>query len=862
MEALRSLSVIPKLPPTLEPLWELAYNCWFAWNAEIADLFTSIDHEAWLVSHQNPVAFLNSLSRRTLEELARDELFAQRVAEARGSLQQYLSKTSTPVDFPGASPANPAVAYFSLEYGIALCLPMYSGGLGILAGDHLKSNSDLNLPLVGVGLCYREGYFRQYMTPDGWQQERYPDYDFEQLPMQVVRKEDGQALTISVDLAGTALVAQIWRVRVGRVNLYLLDTNIQENPSELRQLTSRLYGGDLEMRLKQEMLLGIGGLRALAELGLAPQVIHMNEGHCAFVGLERIRLLMFEHKMSFESAQEVAASSSVFTTHTPVPAGNDRFPPALMQRYFEPYAKSLGLSFKVFMALGRENPMDEAEDFCMTVLALRLSRFNNGVSQLHGQVSRNMWKRVWKSFPVEDVPIGSITNGVHMPTWVAPDMAQLYDRYLGYNWKEDPDCVRIWHNAEAIPDAELWRTHERLRERLVDFVRRRLRKQLLDKGARQKELMVADEVLDPQALTIGFARRFATYKRANMLLMDKERLIRLVGDKKRPVQIIFAGKAHPADNEGKKLIQEIIELCRREDCRYAMVFLEDYDMKVAQRMVQGCDVWLNTPRRPLEACGTSGMKALANGVLQFSTLDGWWDEAYRADNSLGFAIGKGEEYDDHVYQDFVESRTLLNVLENDIIPEFWDRGHGNLPRSWVGKMKSAIKLLGPVFNAHRMVVDYAQTTYLPAFNNYNYLAKDDYKAAKELATWRMDLMTKWDKLKVRGVDTDAEQQIYVDEPIEVTAHVYLNGLSAEDVRVEVYHGTLDKDGRFSERETTRMAIREEVGEGWWIYAGEVRPSEAGRFGFTVRVMPHHPLLLDPHSLGLTHWAESSENNEG
>jgi len=853
MQALQVFRVVPKLPPKLEPLWDIAYNLWFSWNNELTNIFATIDHALWTTCEQNPIALLNRLPQRRIEELSRDDFFIQRLGEARRALDHYLERRHAPFKFPAGQGANMAVAYFSLEYGIAMCLPIYSGGLGVLAGDHLKSASDLNVPLVGVGLLYREGYFRQYMTPDGWQQERYPGYDFEQLPLKPALDIDGAPARISLDLRGQTLFARVWEAHVGKIRLFLLDSNLPENSPELRQVTARLYGGGLEMRLQQEILLGIGGVKALARLGVEPMVIHMNEGHSAFAGLERIRVFMQDHGLSFEAAMELAASSSVFTTHTPVPAGNDRFPPDLMRPYFENYASKIGLAFKVFMALGREDPRDEGEHFCMTVLALRLSRFSNGVSRLHGEVSRKMWQKVWPQNPVEDVPIGHITNGIHAATWVSPDMAGLFDRYLG-NWREDPDCGRIWEQAESIPDAELWRTHERLRERLVDFVRKRLRKQLVDKGARHKELQMADEVLDPQALTIGFARRFATYKRANLLLMDKERLVRLLTNTERRVQFIFAGKAHPHDNEGKKIIQELQQLCRREDCRMSMVFLEDYDVKIASRMVQGCDVWLNNPRRPLEACGTSGMKAMTNGVLQLSTLDGWWDEAYRPDNSLGWAIGRGEEYDDLAYQDFVESQTLFNVIENDVLTEFYDRGRGNLPRTWIRKMKTALRELGPQFNSHRMVEDYVAKAYLPSCRNYLNTVKDDFKAAKELADWRMKIMTRWSNLAIKDIRTETHERVFVEEPILVEARVQLDGLTPSDVRVEIYHGPVAQDGSFVRRRTTLMTAEKDLGEGWHLYRGEVMPPEAGRFGFTVRILPHHPLLLDAHALGLLHWA--------
>ena len=855
MQPLRVYSVIPKLPPKLKPLWELAYNFWFSWNYEISELFAQVDQKLWRECESNPVAFLNRLPQRTLESLAGDEFFLERLKDLRKSLDSYLSRKTSSIPFPEEDAKEPVIAYFSFEYGISEALPIYSGGLGMLAGDHLKSASDLCIPLVGIGIAYQQGYFRQYLTPDGWQQERYPIYDFEQMPMTLAVGPDGKRLVVSVFLKSDEVWAQIWKVAVGRITLYLLDTNISENPPHYKQITTRLYGGNLEMRLWQEILLGIGGVKALEVLGLRPKVIHMNEGHSAFAGLERIRRFREDSKLTFEAATELVASSSVFTTHTPVPAGNDRFPPDLMQPYFEDYARKLGLAWKVFLALGREDPRNDAEPFCMTVLALRLSRFNNGVSKLHGYVSRNMWKRVWPQYPVEDVPIGAITNGVHVPTWVAPDMALLFDRYMGANWREDPDSSRVFEQAEAISDAELWRTHERLRERLIDFARTRLRQQLLARGAKRKELEMAEEVLDPQAMTVGFARRFATYKRANLILQDQERFMKIISDTTRPVQFIFAGKAHPQDNEGKKFIQMLVQMCAAAQTRFNMVFLEDYDMEVASYLTQGCDVWLNTPRRPLEACGTSGMKAMCNAVLNLSSPDGWWAEAWRPDNSVGWSIGQGEEYEDPGYQDFVESQTLYNILENELIPTFYDRGHGNLPRGWIKKMKDSVKILAPLFTSHRMVEDYVNVAYVLALENYNRLVREDFEAAKALASWRMDMMTKWSNLQVRNIKAVEPQQVFVGEPIPVTAQVSLNGIKAKDVRVEIYSGPVDYDGKFSQRETTIMQAGQTLEDGWQEFRGEVMPVEAGRFGFTVRILPHHPLLLDSHSLGLIKWAD-------
>ncbi|MDL2272103.1 alpha-glucan family phosphorylase [Desulfovibrio sp. OttesenSCG-928-I05] len=853
MQSLQVFSVTPKLPPELEPLWKIARNYWFAWDNDIASIFEQIDPQLWEESYCNPVWFINHVPQTVLQSLAKDDLFKERLQSAARKLDEYLSKP-VPERFASPDPDQPVIAYFSLEFGASLCLPIYSGGLGILAGDHLKSASDLNVPLVGIGLLYGQGYFRQYMTPDAWQQERYPDYDFEQMPLKRALTPSGEPAVVHLSVGDRPLSAAVWEANIGRVRLFLLDTNLPENSPEFKLITSRLYGGNLEMRLWQEILLGIGGVKALKVLGLEPRIIHMNEGHSAFAGLERIRVLMKEQNLPLEAAIEVSASGSIFTTHTPVPAGNDRFPPELMQQYFEPYARDMGLAFKVFLALGREVPQDDRESFCMPVLALRLSRFNNGVSTLHGKVSRHMWHKVWNQLPVEDVPIGSITNGVHPPSWVALPMQHLYDRYLGTDWRENPDTNKVWSMAENIPDPMLWRTHSHLRARLVDFVRERVKAQLIAQGARSQDVMEAEEALNPEALTIGFARRFATYKRANLLIQDTESLLRVISNKDMPVQFIFAGKAHPADQGGKQLMKDLITLCRRPEYRMNMVFLEDYDMNVAAHMVSGCDVWLNNPRRPLEACGTSGMKAMFNGVLQFSTLDGWWDEAWKPDNSVGWAIGKGEDYTDPDYQDFVELKTLYKVLEQDIIPEFYDRGRGEMPRAWTARMKRALVELGPRYSSHRMVEDYFDTAYAPALRSHVDLCANNYAPARELSEWRMNIMTRWSDLQIKDVTITKNDDVHVGDQMVVEASIYTAGIPLENLSVNIYAGSVGQDNNFLERSLFPMEPIGDMHDGWQKFRGQASPGEAGRFGFTVQAMPVHPLLPNKHSLGLIRWA--------
>lgn len=851
MQPLRVFNVIPKVPTELEALWKIAHNYLFAWDSDLIDIFTYMDPELWKKSYGNPIWFLNHVPQARYEELMSDDPYLMRVKVMEQRLNDYLAAPSKH-HLEGQEPGQPVVAYFSLEFAVALCLPIYSGGLGVLAGDHLKSASDLNVPLVGIGLAYRNGYFRQYMTPDGWQQERYPDYDFEQMPMRRALTPEGKPAVVQVQIQDRPMHAQVWECKVGRVSLYLLDTNINENSQDFRAVTARLYGGDDEMRLWQEMLLGIGGVRALTAVGLKPRVIHMNEGHSAFAGLERIRSLMKQEHLSYATALELTMAGSVFTTHTPVPAGNDRFQTGLIQKYLTGYAQELGLSFRDFMALGREDPDNDAEPFCMPVLALRLSQFNNGVSLLHGRVSRRMWRKIWPHCPEDDLPIGAVTNGIHVPTWVGSELSLLYDRFLGVTWREENSNPRIWARAANLPDNEIWRAHERQRANLVDFVRQRFRNQLLAQGVRAADLQGADNILNPDALTVGFARRFATYKRANMLMMNKEELLKIVTNAARPVQFIFAGKAHPKDNEGKQLIKEIIRTFRQPEFREHMVFLEDYDMEVAYHMTSGCDIWLNNPRRPLEACGTSGMKALFNGVLALSTLDGWWDEAWKPDNSLGWAIGKGEEYDDLDYQDQVEMQTLYKILGVDIIPEFYHRQNG-IPRAWVARMKQALIELGPRFSSNRMVLDYMNHAYAPAFNNNLKLSQDSFKSSRELSGWRSDIHAKWRNVRISGVRSESSDKLFVGDNIKVNANVFLAGIAPEHLQVEVYAGKLNQDNSFRSRDLTQMRPVGEQRDGWQCYEGELPAGNTGRYGLSVRALPTHPLLLSQHSM--IKWAD-------
>jgi starch phosphorylase len=859
---LRTFTITPAVPAPLGRLRDLASNVRWAWNRETIDLFRRLDEELWEATGHNPILMLGSIKQERLDAAAGDDGFVAQYRRVCDDLDDYMGDGAGPASTPWFPKAHAGsdlkVAYFSAEFGLTECLAIYSGGLGVLSGDHLKSASDLAIPLVGVGLAYQEGYFRQYLNADGWQGELYPDNDFYNLPLTLVRGADGSPLKVSVDLPGRALTAQIWRVQVGRVPLYLMDANVPETAEHDRSASLRLYStGDT--RIRQELLLGIGGMRLLEALGYDPQVFHMNEGHSAFLGLERIRRLMETKGLTFWEAREAAAAGSVFTTHTPVPAGIDRFAPDVIDHYFGSWYERLGISREEFLALGRENAQDGNEWFSMAVLAIHLADQTNGVSRLHGAVSRRLWPRLWPGVPPEEVPIGAVTNGVHALSFISGDMLGLYERYLGPRWVEasmnrDEADAAVWARANDIPGEELWRTHERRRERLVNFARRRLRAQMQARNASPPELERAGEVLDPGALTIGFARRFATYKRGTLPLQDVERLAAVLNSRDRPVQIIFAGKAHPEDDAGKELIREIVRLARRDDLRRHIVFIENYDLNVARYLVQGCDVWLNLPRRPLEASGTSGMKAALNGVLHLSVLDGWWDEAYRP--RLGWAIGQGEEYPDPSYQDLVEARATYEVLEKEVVPLFYDRGADGLPRGWMAMMKQAIRELGPVYNTNRMLHEYTERFYVPAARRYTHLAAGDGGAARALASWKRRLAASWEAVRILDVRAPmADATVGMDLPVQAAVH--LGELRPDDVSVQLYDGPVDAQGNIVAGKAVEMTVSGEEGEhgkGVYAYDGAIPCRSSGLHGYSVRVLPRHADLPHSYQPGLITWA--------
>ena len=852
MKPVATLTVTPSLPDELKILEELAYNLRWTWDPETAELFRRLDPNLWEVTYHNPVRLLGEVDQDRLHQLTEDPGFLAHLKRAAESLHTYMQASTWFSRDHGAVP-EARIAYFSAEFGLAEALPIYSGGLGVLSGDHLKSASTLGLPLVGVGLLYQRGYFRQYLNSDGWQQEDDQDNDFYAMPVRPVRDASDREVRIYLSYPEGEATVRLWKVQIGRLPLILLDTNLQENAPEIRAVTGQLYGGDEETRMRQEILLGIGGLRALDALDLRPTVCHMNEGHSAFLALERIARAMEEQELDFAAARTLTTGGNVFTTHTPVPAGHDAFPPALVERYFASFAERLGLSMAEFLQLGQVGEDDPDEPFNMTVLALRLSALRNGVSQLHGQVSRHMWNALWPDLPEHEVPIAALTNGVHVPTWISPNMRTLQDNYLGVQRLVEPQDQSVWQNVDLIPPEELWRVHESGRECLVAFTRQRLRRQLRRCSASPVEIARAQEVLNSKALTIGFARRFATYKRATLLFRDLERLARILGDEDRPVQIVFAGKAHPQDHEGKVLIQEIVHAAQREDLHHHIVFVEDYDMCVARHLVQGVDIWLNTPRRPLEASGTSGMKAMANGALNLSVLDGWWAEAYQVDT--GWAIGAGEEYEDATYQDEVEANAVYQILEKEAVPLFYERGADGLPRGWIARMKSAMGKLCPAFNTHRMVREYAECFYLPAHRRFRHLESESAAPARALAQWQSRVQQTWDQVHITGVEADHQHEVRVDEEVEVRARLELGSLGVDDVIVQLYHGRVDARGEIVQGETCTMEWVASDGEHTSVFAGCFPSRHSGRHGYTVRVLPCHADLVSPREFGRATWID-------
>jgi starch phosphorylase len=831
--SMQTFQVFPTIPEPLSFLETLVRNLWWSWQPDAKDLFRRIDPRLWSESGRNPLVFLTLLDQDRLQRLSVDDSY---LAHLKRVENQFSERVLSPLDrSDGLFAQNETVAYFSMEFGIHESLPLFAGGLGVLAGDHLKASSNMGIPLTGIGLLYREGYFRQFLDTDGWQQEEYPQADLYRLPVERAVDPEGKDIRVTVTGPDGPLHADVWKLTIGRVPLYLLDANILQNGPAGRNVTARLYSGDPHIRLSQEILLGIGGMQALTKIGLVPKVVHMNEGHSAFSSIERVAQCMERFGVDLKTALEIVPRTTIFTTHTPVAAGHDEFAADLVRPVLKPFVPRLGTSLEEILSWGQPAEASPDAPMSMFVLGLRMAAHCNGVSQLHGQVARNMWSHVWPKRPVEEVPISHVTNGIHVSTFISDEFARLFDRYLGPEWymsSRKPDNIR---RIDEIYEEDLWRSHEMSRSRLIRYCREQLGKQYARRNAPRAIIEEAESVLDPEVLTIAFARRFATYKRAYLILQDPKRLEALLTDRDQPVQFIFAGKAHPRDNEGKELIQRLIRFARTTKIRHRFVFIEDYDMALARYLVQGADVWLNTPRRPFEACGTSGMKAAVNGVLNLSILDGWWCEGYSEE--VGWAIGHGEEYPDSGYQDAVEAQALYNILENGVIPTFYERKNGDAPNRWIRMMKAAMKMAMRDFCSLRMVADYRDRYYLQAGRRYEELVADDGAESRNIAAQIKRLRSYWSQVRIDPPARDSRGSYRVGDPLRITTRVELGDLKPEEVLVELYYGLLESVDSIRQGRTEAMSVAEDLGGGAYTYACTIKCSGAGRYGFTARVRP-------------------------
>ena len=833
MKNFQTFQVHPNIPENLAFLEILSRNMWWCWKKDAIELFRRIDPPLWVESGRNPIAFLAKIPQKRFEQLAEDDGYLAQLNRVRETFQSWVldpAKHENVLFNPGET-----IAYFSMEFGLHESLPLFAGGLGILAGDHLKAASNLALPLCGIGLMYRQGYFRQFLNQEGWQQEEYPQTDIFNLPVERMRDAGGTDLTISIQGPDGPIHAVVWKIMVGRIPLYLLDTNIADNTPTARDITSRLYAADDKVRLAQEMLLGIGGMQALAAMEINPKVLHMNEGHSAFASLQRLAQIMVDYEVDLKTAFEIIPRTTVFTTHTPVAAGHDEFAVDLVKPYLKSLEDRLNISMDEILSWGQPEGSNSDSPLSMFILALHMSANCNGVSKLHGEVARRMWSFVWPQRPEEEVPISHVTNGIHVPTFISQEFAYLFDRYLGPEWYLSSRKSENIDRIDEIYDEEMWRGHDLNRSRLVRTCREQLVKQYKRRNAPRSVLEAVETALDQDTLTIAFARRFATYKRANLLLQDEKRLESIINNEKFPVQFIFAGKAHPKDDEGKELIKRLFQFAGKPEVRDKIIFLEDYDMHLARHLLQGADVWLNTPRRPYEACGTSGMKAAINGVLNVSVLDGWWCEGYSEER--GWRIGNGEEYEDHSYQDTVESQALYNVLENEVIPCFYDRKNGDLPNCWLKKMKNSMKMAMESFCSLRMVSDYEKRYYKPAAERWDSLLANNANKANKLAAQLERLQTHWHKIHIEPPLRQNQAPYRVGDSFQVTAKVNLAELDPDEVDVGLYYGNLKSLDEVSASHNAPMTVLEDYGNGNYLYGCTLTCEVSGRFGFTVRVSP-------------------------
>ncbi len=847
------ITVNPQLPKRINKLSEMSNNLWWAWNSEYLRLFKEIDIDLWETIGKNPVKFLKQVSQEKLEQAANNSELVKMYDKVVNDFEGYMNSKTTWFSKKYPNNKNDLIAYFSAEYGLDEILPIYSGGLGILSGDHLKSASDLGIPFVAVGLLYKNGYFHQKINANGQQESIYQNIDLYNLPITPVKNNKGEELIIDVKLPKKKLFLKVWQIKIGRVVLYLLDSDIDQNiDQEYREITLRLYGGDQQMRIRQEIVLGMAGAHLLKILDLKPTVYHMNEGHSSFLILEIIKDIMEEKQVSFEIAREIASTKTVFTTHTPVPAGNDIFPIDLVEKYFKDFWPRLGLSREDFLKLGMKPCSNLEPGFNMGILALKIAGKKNGVSKLHGEVSRELFGDVWPNISADESPITHVTNGIHTCSWLAPNLKELYNKYLTPFWQDTIYDDETWKKIQEIPNEELWSAHIDRKVKLLHLVKENVTHRLKEAGLGYDDIRDVTSKLDPNALTIGFARRFATYKRATLIFRDLERITQILNDQEKPVQIIFAGKAHPADKEGQDLIKYIHEISMKPQFKGKIFLLENYNIQIARYLVSGVDVWLNNPRRPMEASGTSGQKASVNGVVNFSISDGWWAEGYNSKN--GWLIGTNEQYNSYEAQDSADSESIYNTLENKILPTYYDKDEKGISKKWMELMKNSIISTGGKYSTSRMVVDYVDNLYIPLCNLTNKYFTN-LEEVTQYTAWKEELINNWNDIKITQLSNLNNITIDAGNNIEVTCAVELPNINKENIEVEVYYGKILDNGVVKSMAIIPMKLQEKVEdkENTYIYKAKVELTTGGNYGYTFRVMPKHKMLLDAENLDLVKW---------
>ncbi len=844
------------LPDALKPLEELAYNLYFSWNPDVRDLYRQIDLELWRKVGRNPVAFLTEISSDRLQEVAADPAFIAQIQKAYQRFQDYLNKTNTRFSKNHPLLKDQTIAYFSAEYGLHESLPNYAGGLGILSGDHCKTASDLGLPFVAVGLMYKHAYFSQLLDEDGNQVEVYEPLNPGQLSISLVRNEKNEPLQVSVTIQKKSIAIQIWQVKIGRISLYLLDSNVESNDREDRDIISSLYGGTRETRIKQEIILGIGGVRALRAMGIDAYFFHMNEGHSAFLGLERLADYINDG-LTFSQALHLVRSTTLFTTHTPIPAGNEAFEFEMMEAYFQDFWPKLGLTKTEFFNLGRNVNIHQHENFSLTVLALNLSYMANGVSKLHGAVSRHMWQRVFPGIPTEEIPIGHITNGIHTESWLHREMIKLFDQYLPADWRLHIHEPYFWDSILQIPDEDFWKTMQKMKSDMSQHLRRRYTQRLARYSSEDHGYPAPDEILNDKILTIGFARRFAPYKRATLMFRDPERLKRILNNPEKPVQILFAGKAHPYNDAGKELIRTINQFSREEGFKGRIVFIEGYTINISRSMVSGVDVWLNNPRRPLEASGTSGQKVPINGGINFSVLDGWWPEGYNGNN--GWTIGMDMDYPDHNEQDRIDSESFYNTLENEIVPLYYDRDADDIPHNWIKMAKESLRSIITQFSTHTMVWNYTEKYYVPGIKRHIKYREDDFIELFRFTRWSNRLNRHWKKihlLKLNEHSASEDDRIFSKgETREISVRLDVDGIKPEELRVELILERQDAIRGHEQMEIFPMGLIGKVDTNLYEYRALVKAKTNGSYRYNCRVIPTHPDMYNTHETRLISWLD-------